>query len=186
MPNATVRANAQTLPKSRPSPRRKTKAPLRAKKRAAPRRPEPNDPVGRLSFVASRDGLRLPLATKDPNGRCFWHVKPTGDGWEDCATGEKLALEYLEYEAKHWNRVGGSLQHIVMDMPRKLTGIEIGFLSTVAYAAAAGIQRARELVAQYDRDRAKRALALRRARPRKSAGRSPLVAEPNPQRRNTR
>ena len=152
MPKATVRANARPMPKSRPSPRPKT-----TRTRAPAKRREPDDPVGRLSFVASRDGKTLPLATKGQDGRCFWHVKPTGDYSEDCITGEHLALEYLNHENKHW--LGGLLQRIVMDMPRgpDLKGVEVGFLAMVAYAAATNILVARDCVAKNDRWRAQMA-----------------------------
>jgi hypothetical protein len=53
------------------------------------------DPVGRLSFVAPRDGKILPKPTGGQLGRCFWHGKATGDYVKDCLTGEALALEYL-------------------------------------------------------------------------------------------
>jgi hypothetical protein len=117
MPNATVRANARGLSKARPSlSRSKTRRPVRAKKRTPVKKAAP-DAAARLSFVASRDGITLPLATERQDPRCFWHVKPTGDYAADCVTGEKLAPEFLEYEAKHWG--GGQLQHIVKDMPRR-------------------------------------------------------------------
>jgi hypothetical protein len=104
-----------------------------------------------LSFVAFRDGNTLPLPKGDELPRCFWHVKPTGDCWADEAAGDKLALEYLEFQAQPGEMP--FLQMIVRDMPRKLTGIEIGFLSTVAHAACSGVQSARNLVAHYERCR---------------------------------
>jgi hypothetical protein len=88
MPNATVRANARGLSKARPSlSRSKTRRPVRAKKRTPVKKAAP-DAAARLSFVASRDGITLPLATERQDPRCFWHVKPTGDYAADCVTGE--------------------------------------------------------------------------------------------------
>ena len=93
--------------------------------------------VGRLSFLAMRDGNTLPKPKRGELPRCFWHVKPSGNYVADCVTGEKLALEYLAFEEED---VGGAghLPSIVSDMPRALTGIEEGFLSMVSYAARAG------------------------------------------------
>jgi hypothetical protein len=107
---------------------------------------------GRLSFVADRDGKTLPKPKRDQYPRCWWHVKPTGDYGADCATGEKLGLEYLAFEAE--DDGGGNLALIVKDMPRKLTGIEVGFLTMVSYAAGAGVERARKVDAYWDRCRA--------------------------------
>lgn len=93
------------------------------------------------SFVADRDGKTLPLAKAGLGRRGWWNVKPTGDYVADCKIGERLALEYLEHE----RRFGGpDLPLIVRDMPRELTGIEIGFLTTVSIAAAAGVRRAQQ------------------------------------------
>ena len=58
----------------------------------------------------------------------FWHVIPTGDDWADCETGTRLGLEYFAEQVN----TGGFLQWIVQDMPRKLTGVEVGFLTIVA------------------------------------------------------
>jgi hypothetical protein len=73
-------------------------------------------------------------------------VKPSGDYGKDCVTGRALALEYLATD-------GGPcpLQWIVIDMPRALTGIEVGFLTMVSYAAGAGAGRARKISAYWDR-----------------------------------
>lgn len=78
-----------------------------------------------LPFVAKRrpDG--------EP-GRHFWSVTPTGDYATDCLIGRQYALE-----AVHYMRVTGCpplLTWIVLDMPRRQdrSGIEVGFLHTVA------------------------------------------------------
>jgi hypothetical protein len=69
--------------------------------------------------------------------RCFWHVVPTGDHEQDEILGERMALEYLAYE--HADADGpGLLSHIVSDMPRSLTPIEIAFLAIIAYSARVG------------------------------------------------
>ncbi len=76
-------------------------------------------------------------------------VKSTGDYAADCVTGQRLALEYLAYEEA--DKGGpGYLPSIVADMPRKLTGIEVAFLGMVAYAAASGAWRARQISAYWD------------------------------------
>jgi hypothetical protein len=103
--------------------------------RRAVTNPIVDHPVARLSFVASRDGMTLPKWTEGQLPRCFWHVKPTGDRQEADSHGLPL------------------LPGIVADMPRKLTGVEIGFLSVMSHAARAGVGAARELVAYWERCR---------------------------------
>jgi hypothetical protein len=68
----------------------------------------------------------------------------------DCITGETLALEYLAFEEARTD-VGTILAWIVGDMPPKQTGVEVGFLIAVAYAASAGAQRARDIAAYWKR-----------------------------------
>ena len=120
---------------------------MTATKRA---RPVDDDPVARLSFVATRDGRALLLPTEGQFPRCFWHVEPTGDPRAADLAGEKLALEYLAFEEANKGG-GGHLQLIVGDMPRKLGPIEISFLTMVSYAASAGAQRARDIAAYWER-----------------------------------
>lgn len=105
-----------------------------------------------LSFVADRDGKALPKydRKKDRLPRCFWHVPKIADetkpgGYTTNSTlGERLALEYLAYEET--SDVGAPmLANIVCDMPRPLTGVEVGFLQIVGYAASAGAARARRV-----------------------------------------
>jgi|HubBroStandDraft_1064217.scaffolds.fasta_scaffold274257_2 hypothetical protein len=120
--------------------------------RRAVTNPIVDHPVARLSFVASRDGMTLPKWTEGQLPRCFWHVKPTGDRLADEATGHVLALECLAYQEADSH--GLPLPPgIVADMPRKLTGVEIGFLSVMSHAARAGVGAARELVAYWERCR---------------------------------
>ncbi|KJC47325.1 hypothetical protein UB31_18905 [Bradyrhizobium sp. LTSP849] len=72
-------------------------------------------------------------------------VKATGDYAADCRTGAALALEFLEFQEA--NEPGGAfLAPIIAKMPRVLSGVEIGFLEIVSFAAGAGAQRAREIV----------------------------------------
>jgi hypothetical protein len=96
--------------------------------------------VSDLSFVADR---------KSPRGRCFWHVQSIGDGRDDGKLGERFALEYLALEEA--DKGGpGYLQLIVRDMPRKHGPIEISFLALISYAADAGADEARRVVAYWD------------------------------------
>jgi len=124
MPNATVRANARTTPNRRGQ--------------------SVDDPCAKVSFFAMRDGKKLPKATGTQLPRCFWNVRPTGDYRRDCRTGENLALEYLELQERP--NSCSYLQIIVSDMPRELTGVEIGFLTVVAHSAAAGASAGRSVV----------------------------------------
>ena len=98
--------------------------------------------------------------------RRFWDVRPTGDYAADCATGGRFGLEYLAYlEA---NRIGeGCLGSIVREMPRDLSGIEIGFLHAVSNAARAGAWQARQIEAWYDSQRAELAKKPARSRSRR-------------------
>lgn len=79
-----------------------------------------------LSFVAD-----LPKTSPKSPPRTFWSVTATGDYSADCATGERLAREYLDYE-KREHEGPPLLPWIVADMPRDLTGIETSFLSIIA------------------------------------------------------
>ena len=71
----------------------------------------------------------------------------------DDELGQRLALEYLTYEERD---VGGpgNLQQIVADMPRRLTPIEVMFLTMISYAAGAGAGHARQVAAYWDGCRA--------------------------------
>ena len=142
MTKATVRANARTTPKATKRRAGKRKA------KSGPRAKLDDHPVARLPFVASRDGRTLLLPKGDESPRCFWHVQSTGDYMADEVMGEKFALEYLAHQEKDSMSI---LQHIVIDMPRKLGPIEISFLTMVAYAAGAGRKRAEEVSAYWAR-----------------------------------
>ena len=101
---------------------------------------------------------------KIPSTRHFWCVKPTGDYEADCQTGTRLALDYLRHRAtEDQNTHGSLLQHIVGDMPRSLTGVEIGFLTLVDFAATAGKGRAEQIAAYWDKCRIQRAAKKRAA-----------------------
>jgi hypothetical protein len=84
------------------------------------------------------------------------HVTATGDYGRDCKIGRALALEYLAMEEANPDGPG-DLPKIVNDMPRPITGVEIGFFTFVAYAAGAGAHRAREIAAYWDEQSALRA-----------------------------
>jgi hypothetical protein len=84
-------------------------------------------PMLALPFVADRP-------RGDKRGRCFWHVVPTGDYMVDFRTGEKLAQQYLGFR----DGMLPLLNWIVGDMPRPLTGIEVGFLYLISRAAELG------------------------------------------------
>jgi len=60
--------------------------------------------------------------------RSFSPVKPTGRYHLDCMIGRMLARKYLQYIQE---RAMLPLQWIVADMPRKLSGLEVGFLGGV-------------------------------------------------------
>jgi hypothetical protein len=103
--------------------------------RRSRRKPKPKVGIAALSFVANRDGKDLPMATAGQMPRCFWNVKHTEDMDEAGRLGARLALEYLTYEA--W-AVQQSvhlpvLAHIVGDMPRPLSQIEITFLQLIGH-----------------------------------------------------
>ena len=97
-----------------------------------------------LPFVQDRDGTR-----------CFWAVEPTGDYTADCRTGQEYALLFLDYSAR--SEGGAILQLIVPDMPKEQSGIEIGFLELVSFAAAAGLPRAVSIMDYWHRCEMERA-----------------------------
>lgn len=106
------------------------------------------DLIGGLSFVGVRKDRR---DCKFP--RHFWCVKPTGDYDEDWATGQRLGLEYLALLER---KRTGILSWIIADMPRKRTGIEVGFLAMIDLAATVGGDNARATVAHWARCEAER------------------------------
>lgn len=79
--------------------------------------------------------------------RSYWHVKSTGNYSDDCLLGRLYALEFLQYEL---NVESGChlLGWIMGDMPSKLSGIAVGFCSTLheyALKGAASVAIRREL-----------------------------------------
>lgn len=112
---------------------------------------KPISRIADLSFVAARDGVTLPKPKRGQLPYCFWNVQPSGKYDEDCRTGYRLAIEYLELEEKEPS--SGHLQLIVGDMPRPLSGIEIGFLTIVSYSAGAGADEGRRVVAYWEKCR---------------------------------
>jgi hypothetical protein len=86
-----------------------------------------------LSFVHEY-WVRPPARKRGMAFRVFWAVSPSGDRSADVEAGRQMALE--------WLRVVGGLNigpvllgWIVKDMPRDLTGLEIGFLCTIGLVA---------------------------------------------------
>lgn len=107
------------------------------------------------SFTAIRDGKTLPKPKGRQFPRCWWNVKASGDRFTEEALGHRLALEYLDYEHASSAQGGpGHLPMIIADMPRALTGVEIGFLTLVSYAAAHGRDAARRVAEYWERQAA--------------------------------
>ena len=71
-------------------------------------------------------------------GYCYWHVNPTGNYFEDCELGAKLASEYLSF-IDQWPTYGNRtlLTCIVRDMidlakaGSPWSGVHVGVLSNV-------------------------------------------------------
>ncbi|WP_027167322.1 hypothetical protein [Mesorhizobium sp. WSM3224] len=111
---------------------------LLAKYRAKLSRSMPAHPADDLSFMR-------PRRPKGGTEVVWWFVEGTGSYSADCAKGHQLAEEYLAYCAEH--RTNGNiplLGWIVNDMlvrckeAGKLSGIEIGFLTSVNHSAMIG------------------------------------------------
>jgi hypothetical protein len=115
-------------------------------------------PIADLPFVADR---KKPFAPGQWP-RCFWSVTPTGNYEADCRTGDEYALAYMRY--RNATSEIGSLATIVKDMPRDLTGIEVGFLQLMDYAAMYGVGAAEARVAYCDQWRAEEATKKRKRR----------------------
>lgn len=118
----------------------------------SPKRHAAPNPFASLSFVAVRDGKKLPKPEKGQWPRCFWHVQSSGDYGADCIIGEELALEYINFAALNTS-CPSILGWIVSDMPRELTGVEIGFLDIVACCIPAGAPRAKQVFGFYESHR---------------------------------
>lgn len=96
--------------------------------------PKAGPDIRSLSFIQDRKR----------GGLLFWNVRSSGSYASDCELGGRLAVEYLTYEEEDADGPG-LLQHIVGDMPRDLTGVEIAFLQLVAFQAKVGRGRARQI-----------------------------------------
>lgn len=85
----------------------------------------------------------------DGGGRLWWHVEPSGDYGRDCDTGAGYAFAWLRH--RQIERFS-TLQRIVAAMPRgRLSGVEIGFLWVIEYAAAFGPDATEERHAAFRR-----------------------------------
>ena len=101
-------------------------------------------PVLDLPFVADRK-------RSEPGWpRCFWNIDQADD--TTGLTGEHYALAYLRWLRDHPDDGRpGFLPSIVADMPRDITGIEIGFLVIIDHAAQrGGLAAAERLVAYWE------------------------------------
>ena len=88
----------------------------------------PSHPVLALPFVSDRRGDER-ASGADP--RSFWSVTPSGFYAADCATGAEYAALAADYMIAA--RSPHMLAWVVSDMmalPRRHSGIEVGFLST--------------------------------------------------------
>lgn len=100
-----------------------------------------------LSFVKASDGTKPHM---------FWNVQSTGDHELDEDLGAKLVLEYLEYEAQRDDSYP-ILPHILSDMPRPYTAIEITFIGLIGFAAIDGRYEAKRIASYWAEMSAKRA-----------------------------
>lgn len=120
---------------------------------------QPVSSYASLPFVAPRHRPR-----KGQLPRNFWSVKASGDYEIDCETGEAYALLFLAAEAEA--NSGTMLEGVVSDMPRDadFTGLELGFITMIGFAAQAGAGRAREVSAYWARCEAERKAAAAKGR----------------------
>ena len=102
-----------------------------------------NRPVGAagiaIAFCGRPESAGLPPPVDGQFPLCFWHMPGTGDYGVDIEIGDNLGALYLGCLDQRFRDDGGPLspplQWIVADMPRKLTGVEIGFLRRICIAA---------------------------------------------------
>lgn len=88
-----------------------------------------------LSFMRRRK-------KSEGGGIDYWNVKPTGNYVDDCATGKRLAAEYLAFVGE-WPTVGNGtlLGCIVHDMMERSlngepwSGVHFGFLGEINHCA---------------------------------------------------
>lgn len=89
---------------------------------------------------AQLDITDLPFVKDKPgaSGRLFWDVKPNGNYGDESLIGKAYALDALQYMLSQ--DYTPLLPWIVADMPARAarSGIEVGFLSTIASYAAYG------------------------------------------------
>lgn len=104
-------------------------------------------PADELSFTRIRPKAEWKGTKLTP--RCWWSVTPSGDYAEECEVGSAMALEYFDYCERPDG--GNCLAHIVADMPRELSGIEIGFLAIIDAAAKAGRNNGRNTARYWQR-----------------------------------
>jgi hypothetical protein len=109
---------------------------------SAPNKPHP---ITALPFVFDH----APKSRIDPR-RSFWHVEPLGDYKEDCRTGSRYAIEYLRLVADDDRFDGGGYLAMIVDHMRaalaekERSGIEVGFLQTIGFAARFGWRQAEQ------------------------------------------
>lgn len=96
-----------------------------------------------LPFFASKRPTKA-----HPGHRNFWSVKATGDYNTDCLTGQSYAVQFLTAEE---DSDGTLLQCVAEHMPREFTGVEIGFMQIIGFAAQAGARRGQEIAAYWER-----------------------------------
>lgn len=79
----------------------------------------------------------LPFVKKEGKGKAhYWSPNSSGDWHEDYYIGMAYAVAYLEEAA--WRVDNSLLLRIVLDMPRKSSGVLVGFLDGVERAAKEG------------------------------------------------
>jgi hypothetical protein len=109
---------------------------------SAPNKPHP---ITALPFVFDH----APKSRISPH-RSFWHVQPAGDYQEDCRTGSRYAIEYLRLMASDDRFDGGGYLAMIVDhmhttlAEQERSGIEIGFLQTIGFAASFGWRQAEQ------------------------------------------
>lgn len=100
-----------------------------------PLRPEPPKlpPLTTLSFVHDY-WVRKPGRKRGEPFRCFWAVSQSGNRRADVAAGRQMAVEWLRF-CGNKNLGPVLLGWSIADMPRNLTGVEIGFLNCIGLLA---------------------------------------------------
>lgn len=95
-----------------------------------------NHPALTLPFVVD-------LREEGTPRRSFWSVKPTSDYLDDIRAGRLMAVEWLNL-SKSGAFNAPPLAWVVREMPRDLTGVEIGFLALIGEVATSAAERGRE------------------------------------------